>query len=88
MLGDADKTLDFVRKKLAEDVQGAPYRRDIEDGIRQFVADVASKRVEIRAHSTNKLHAKPRPIQDGKVSCSIETARPVGIDSRKAWPSR
>ena len=58
MLGDADKTLDFVRKKLAEDVQGAPYRRDIEDGIRQFVADVASKRVEIRAHSTKKLHAK------------------------------
>ena len=58
MLGDADKTLDFVRKKLAEDVQGAPYRRDIEEGIRQFVADVASKRVEIRAHSTKKLHAK------------------------------
>lgn len=58
MLGDADKTLAFVRKKLAEDVQGAPYRRDIEDGIRQFVADVASRRVEIRAHSTKKLHAK------------------------------
>src|ERR1035437_467313 len=42
MLGDADKTLAFVRAKLAEDVQGAPYRRDIEEGIRQFVADVAS----------------------------------------------
>jgi hypothetical protein len=58
MLGDADKTLAFVRAKLAEDVQGAPYRRDIEEGIRQFVADVASKRVEIRAHSTKRLHAK------------------------------
>ncbi|HSY20243.1 MAG TPA: helicase-related protein [Candidatus Acidoferrales bacterium] len=58
MLGDADKTLSFVRAKLAEDVQGAPYRREIEEGIRQFVADVASKRVEIRAHSTKKLHAK------------------------------
>ena len=58
MLGDADKTLAFVRAKLAEDVQGAPYRREIEEGIRQFVADVASKRVEIRAHSTKKLHAK------------------------------
>ena len=34
MLGDADKTLAFVRAKLAEDVQGAPYRRDIEEGIR------------------------------------------------------
>ena len=58
MLGDADKTLAYVRAKLTEDVQGAPYRRDIEEGIRQFVADVASKRVEIRAHSTKKLHAK------------------------------
>ena len=58
MLGDADKTLAFVRAKLAEDVQGAPYRREIEDGIRQFVADVASRRVEIKAHSTKKLHAK------------------------------
>ncbi len=58
MLGDADKTLAFVRSKLTEDVQGAPYRREIEEGIRQFVADVSSKRVEIRAHSTKKLHAK------------------------------
>lgn len=58
MLGDADKTIAFVRSKLTEDVQDAPYRREIEEGIRQFVADVASKRVEIKAHSTKKLHAK------------------------------
>src|ERR1039458_9778242 len=58
MLGDADKTLAHVRAKLTEDVQSAPYRKDVEDGIREFVADVASKRVEIRAHSTKKLHAK------------------------------
>jgi len=32
MLGDADKTIAFVRSKLSEDVQGAPYRRDIEEG--------------------------------------------------------
>jgi len=44
MLGDADKTLDFVRKKLAEDVQGAPYRRDIEDG------KVSALESEIDAH--------------------------------------
>ena len=58
MLGDADKTLDNVCQRLANDVQTAPYRKDIEDGIRQFVADVAAKRVEIKAHSTKKLHAK------------------------------
>src|SRR5580700_6421040 len=46
MLGDADKTLAFVRTELSEDVQRAPYRRDVEGGIHQFVADVASKRIE------------------------------------------
>ena len=58
MLGDADKTLAAVRKDAANDVRSAPYRRDVEDGIRQFVADVASKKIELRAHPTKKLHAK------------------------------
>src|SRR6185436_17106924 len=58
LLGDADKTLAAVRKQIEADVQGAPYRREIEDGIRQFTADVAAKRVQIKAHSTKRLHAK------------------------------
>lgn len=58
LLGDAEKTLTYVRNKLTEDLQSAPYQKDIEDGIRQFVADVLACRVEIKAHSTKKLHAK------------------------------
>src|SRR5215210_927694 len=58
LLGDADKTLAAVRKALEKDVQTAPYRKDVEDGIRQFVADVAAKRVQVRAHPTKRLHAK------------------------------
>ena len=58
LLGDADKTVAAVRKQIEADVQSAPYRKEVEEGIRQFVADVASKRVEIRAHSTKRLHAK------------------------------
>jgi superfamily II DNA or RNA helicase len=58
LLGDADKTCAYVRKRLAEDVQTAPYRKEVEDGIRQFVSDVALGRVEIKGHSTKKLHAK------------------------------
>ena len=58
LLGDADKTLAAVRKALESDVQTAPYRKEVEDGIRQFVADVAEKRVQIRAHPTKRLHAK------------------------------
>ena len=58
LLGDADKALAYVRSRLADDVQHAPYQRDIEEGIRQFVADVAARRVEIKAHPTRRLHAK------------------------------
>jgi len=58
LLGDADKTLAAACKQIEADVQGAPYRKDVEDGIRQFIADVAAKRVQIKAHSTKRLHAK------------------------------
>ena len=57
-LGDANKTLEEVRKELRRDIARAPYRKEVEDGIRQFVTDVADKRVQIRAHPTKRLHAK------------------------------
>ncbi len=57
-LGDTDKTLAEVTKALQRDIEKAPYRKEIEDGIRQFVEDVSSKRVQIRAHPTKRLHAK------------------------------
>jgi hypothetical protein len=57
-LGDANKTLDEVRKELQRDIARAPYRKEVEDGIRKFVVDVAEKRVEIKAHPTKRLHAK------------------------------
>ena len=58
LLGDATKTLAAVRKQLETDVQTAPYQKAVEDGIRQFITDVVSRRVEIKAHSTKRLHAK------------------------------
>jgi len=57
-LGDANKTLDEVRKELQRDIARAPYRKEVEDGIRKFVVDVAEKRVQIKAHPTKRLHAK------------------------------
>ena len=56
--GDDEKVRAQVGKALRGDIQAAPYERDIEDGVRQFVADVTSGRVEIRAHPKRKLHAK------------------------------
>jgi superfamily II DNA or RNA helicase len=58
LLGDADKTVASARKQIETDVQTAPYRKEVEDGIRQFLADVVHGRVELKAHSTRRLHAK------------------------------
>src|ERR1017187_2401527 len=45
LLGNADNALAHIRTELSKDVQRAPYRKDVEDGIRQFVSDVSSRRV-------------------------------------------
>jgi superfamily II DNA or RNA helicase len=57
-LADAGKAMKEFRDGLIADIQGARYSREVEDGILQFVEDVASKKVEIRAHPTKRLHAK------------------------------
>ena len=90
LLGDVDKTLAAVRRALAHDVQTAPYRKEVEDGIRQFVADVSSKRVELRAHPTKRLHAKlyvfiPRGFCEHKTGAVITgssnlTAAGLGVE--------
>lgn len=56
--GDDEKVRSQVAKALRGDIQDAPYEKEIEDGVRQFIADVASGRVELRAHPTRRLHAK------------------------------
>src|SRR6266581_7485897 len=49
-LADPTKALEEFKNELRKDVQGAPYRKETEAGILQFVEDVASRRIEIRAH--------------------------------------
>lgn len=56
-LADPTKALEEFRAWLRNDIQGAAYRRDIETGIIQFIDDVISKKIELRAHPTKRLHA-------------------------------
>lgn len=56
--GDDEKVRAHVSKALRADIQKSPYAREIEDGVHQFVHDVATGRVEIRAHPKRRLHAK------------------------------
>lgn len=41
-----------------QDILNAKYGKDIEEGIKQLVEDIAEKRIEIRAHNSKKLHSK------------------------------
>jgi superfamily II DNA/RNA helicase len=57
-LADPTKALDEFKNWLRKDIQEAAYKREIEAGILQFVDDVVQKKIEMRAHPTQRLHAK------------------------------
>lgn len=56
--GDAQQTLVEFMNETKEDIQTAAYDKELEDGILQFIEDVASKKIEIKVHKSKKLHAK------------------------------
>ena len=71
-LADPTKALEEFRNLLRSDIQGAAYRRDVEVGIIQFIDDVISKKIELRAHPTKRPHAK------------IYIFRPTGRNHKRA----
>jgi len=71
-LADPGKALDVFQARLKDDIQKADYRPEIENGILQFVDDVVSGKLTIRAHPTKRLHAK------------IYIFRPAGFCEHKA----
>jgi len=56
--GDAQQTVDRFLKETKKDIQTSAYEQPIEDGILQFVEDIVSEKIEIKAHPEKKLHAK------------------------------
>ncbi len=56
--GDANQTLVEFLTEIKSDIQESDYQEDIEKGILQFIEDVATKKIEIKAHPSKKLHAK------------------------------
>ena len=44
----------FVETK----VKGEIYGKEIEEGIVQLIKDISTKKIEIRAHNSKKLHSK------------------------------
>lgn len=57
-LADSNRTISEFRKELIKDIQSANYDKDTETGIAQFVDDIISKKIQIKAHPSKQLHAK------------------------------
>ncbi len=56
--GDANQTMVEFLSEIKSDIQEAPYLKEVENGIIQFVEDIASNKIEIKAHPSKRLHAK------------------------------
>jgi superfamily II DNA/RNA helicase len=56
--GDATQTVLEFQNEITSDIQQSSYNKEVEEGIKQFINDIASKKIQIKAHPTHKLHAK------------------------------
>jgi len=91
-LADPTKALEEFRDWLRKDIQSAEYKREVETGVLQFVDDVISKKIELRAHPTKRLHAKiyifrPKGFNEHKPGAVITgssnlTAAGIGVEDQ------
>ncbi|MCX6152729.1 MAG: helicase-related protein [Candidatus Kapabacteria bacterium] len=56
--GDEDKTKEEFLKWFVQDIKEAKYSSEVEKGILQFIDDLISGRIEVRAHNSKTIHAK------------------------------
>jgi len=56
--GDREASLEQYCDDFLRDVRQSDYSGEVDEGIRQFCEDIASKRLELRIHPTRDLHAK------------------------------
>lgn len=91
-LTDPTKALEEFKNELRKDIQNADYTRESETGILQFVEDVISKKIELKAHPTKRLHAKlyifrPKGFNEHKPGAVITgssnlSAAGIGVDEQ------
>jgi superfamily II DNA/RNA helicase/HKD family nuclease len=55
---NTDVTRDEYMRLLKEDIQTSNYTKDVEEGILQFVDDIISGKIQIKAHPDKNIHAK------------------------------
>lgn len=57
-LGNSEETKKDFLEEIIKDIQEANYDKVTENGIIQFINDLVSGKIEMRAHPTKKIHAK------------------------------
>ena len=55
---NTDKTLDEFFDGIKHNIQEARYDKEVEEGMYQFIEDIATGRVEMRIHPRQNIHAK------------------------------
>ena len=56
--GDAQQTVIEFINETKNEIQNASYEKEVEEGILQFIEDISTKKIELKAHPSKKLHAK------------------------------
>ena len=56
--GDREASLEQYCEDFLRDVYQSEYASEVDEGIRQFCADIADGRLQLRIHPTKDLHAK------------------------------
>jgi len=57
-LKDPQETKDKFIESLKLDIEKAEYKKEIEEGILQFISDITNGKIQIKAHPEKNLHAK------------------------------
>ena len=57
-LANPEETKETFLNELTVDIQDADYSKDIENGLFQFINDLMSGKIEMRAHPNKTIHAK------------------------------
>ncbi len=56
--GDQNRTKEEFLKWFIEDIRQAKYSSEVENGVLQFVEDLISGKIQVRAHNSKTIHAK------------------------------
>ena len=56
--GAEEEVREECLRKIRRDIESSNYKKEVEDGIFQMIQDLIDGKLELRAHSSKKIHAK------------------------------